>query len=250
MVTFAALRLGFSNSVSQGFEEGVADDMGGSSWDTLDVKTFVLLRKLQVDPVSRRKAIKRFPFVPTGLVIEILRFQEGELLLSFKDVGVVTVKEVAVAPFSGKGLGRLEVMYDDLEGDFLQRNDFQYFLGDNPVGLLLYSLQIKPMEGILFGFPDRSKMYGDRRGIVDLSGIISLDGPVKLLDIVLTVLGFVLGDAVECQQEDGQKDENSFHGNGIRMTGSNLRWAARAIGAPHRWSGCPHRTHWRGYKRW
>ena len=52
MLISKALRLGCSNSVSQLFKESVADDVGGSLGNSLDIETLVFLHKLEMNPVA------------------------------------------------------------------------------------------------------------------------------------------------------------------------------------------------------
>ena len=117
MVTSAVRRLGCSNSVNRGFEKNNVGKIGGPVQKASHIQAFVLLNKLEMNFVPRRDAFQVFTPAPTGLVFEILGLHEGELAFSFEDAGVETVKEVAVAPFSGKLFGMVDAMDHHLEGD-------------------------------------------------------------------------------------------------------------------------------------
>ena len=83
MLISKALRLGYSNSVSQLFKERVTNDVGGSLGKPLDIETFVFLYKLEMNPVARGETIQRLAAVPSCLVLEIHGLEKHELLFSF-----------------------------------------------------------------------------------------------------------------------------------------------------------------------
>lgn len=207
MLISKALQLGFSNSVGQLFKESVADDVGGSLGKAFDVKPFVSLHKLEVDPVTLRKTFERFTSIPSCLVLEVHGFEKHELFFPFEDLGVVSIKEVTVAPFAGKHFRRLKLINVDVEcdvGDGLELHDI---LGNNLLGFFVECLQIEPLELAIVTIPNGGKVDHYGGGVVQLALIGTLYSAVELLEGVVVALC----DAIEGHQANGDEKEYSFH---------------------------------------
>ena len=75
---------------------------------SLNVETFVLLHKLEMQQVALREAIDNT--IPDGAIVRLIReimgLHKGHAALSFQDAGVGTIEIVGIGPFSGK-LGRI-----------------------------------------------------------------------------------------------------------------------------------------------
>lgn len=112
-----AKRPGCSNSVGQGFNERVAENLSGLARDPFHIEAFLFLGELEMDPVACGETFQRFAVAPIGLVIKVLGLHKEELATALEDARVKTVEEITVAPFSHKGLRLSQAMCDDFEGD-------------------------------------------------------------------------------------------------------------------------------------